>query len=458
MNPRSGTISRRGFLGGSLLATVGGLSPRLLEAADTKPTGPVSLSNLKLLGAPDEAYWSKVRTQFNLLDRMIFMNNGTLGPAPQVVLDTRARVEREVAEDPTNGYREEDREAVRAEVAKFVGATADEIALPRSTSEGMNLFAHGLDWRPGDEVLMCRHEHGGGIGPYRTLGERAGVQIQWIDIPSPPESVDQIVGLYEKAVTSRTRVILVSHITYVTGLVMPIRELSELARRKGLLLSVDGAHPVGMMEVNFTELGCDHYAAAGQKWLLAGTGTGICYVKKDVQDRIWPLMGWVDRKAEKPNERGARKYELTGQKHVPSVLGMAAALELQNTIGKAHIEARGRALGGRLRAGLKEIPGVKLWTSTDPRLSAALSSFSIGEVPMENVQRALMEQYGVYIRTMTTGNLNACRVSTHLYNMPDEVDRLLEGVRYIARHSQNYMAKPTAAAVDDEEGGLRWRA
>jgi len=225
-----------------------------------------------------------------------------------------------------------------------------------------------------------------------------------------------------------------------------------------LLLSVDGAHPVGMMDLNFTELGCDHYAAAGQKWLLAGTGTGICYVKKDVQDRIWPLMGWVDRKADKPTERGARKYELTGQKHVPSVLGMAAALELQNTIGKAHIEARGRELAGRLRAGLKEIPGVKLWTSTDPKLSAALTSFSVGEVPMENVQKALMEQYGVYIRTMTTGNLNACRVSTHLYNMLDEVDRLLEGVRYIASHSQNYMAKPTAAAADDEEGGLRWRA
>jgi len=448
-------ISRRGFISGSLVGTVGGLSARLL-GAETKPIGPAPLSSLKPLGAPDETYWRKVRTQFNLVDRMIFMNNGTLGPAPRVVLDANARVEREVAEDPTNGYRDEDRNAVRAEVAKFVGATPDEIALPRSTSEGMNIFTHGLDWKAGDEVLMCSHEHGGGIGPYRTLAERVGVKINWIDVPSPPESIDQTVGLFERAVTPKTRVILVSHITYVTGLVMPVKELSELAHRKGLLISVDGAHPVGMMEVNLAQLGCDHYAAAGQKWLLAGTGTGICYLKKDVQDRIWPMMGWVDREAKKPGDRGARKYELNGQKHAPSVLGMAAALELQNTIGKAPIEVRVRDLSQRVKLGLKEIPGVKLWTSMDPKLSAALTLFSVREVPMENVQKAMMEQFGVYIRTMTTGKLNACRVSTHFYNMPDEVDRLLEGVRHIAGHSESYMAKPTAAALYEEDGGLRW--
>ena len=122
----------------------------------------------------------------------------------------------------------------------------------------MNIFAHGLDWREGDEVLMNSHEHGGGRGPYLTLMERKGIRINVIELPSPPESTDQIVDLYEQAITSRTRAIMVSHITYVTGLMTPIKMLSEMAHQHGVLVSVDGAHPLGMIDLDFHEMGCDH--------------------------------------------------------------------------------------------------------------------------------------------------------------------------------------------------------
>jgi selenocysteine lyase/cysteine desulfurase len=434
-------MSRRHFLGGTA-AAVGAFSlrglPAALEAQSTVPPVAVPLSQLKPAGALDEAYWWKVRGQFNLVDGFTFMNNGTLGPTPRAVLETSERVAREISEDPSNGYREADRDVVRQHVAAFVGATVDEIALLRSTSEGMNVFTHGIDWRPGDEVLMCTHEHGGGTGPYRTLEARRGIKIKTIDVPAPPSSVDQIVSLYDKAITPKTRVIMVSHITYVTGLVMPVRELSDLAHRRGLLISVDGAHPVGMMEVSFKEIGCDHYSAAGQKWLLAGTGTGICYIRRDLQDQIWPLMGYVDPKSMAANVRGARKYESNGQKHVPSVLGMAAAMDLQETIGRKNIEARVRSLSQRVREGLEDIPGVKMWTSPDPRFSAALTLFSIRDIPMDNIVKAMMARERVFIRTMSTGNLNAVRVSTHFYNMPEEVDRLLRGVKYISENASKF--------------------
>jgi selenocysteine lyase/cysteine desulfurase len=433
-------MSRRGFLGGSMTAAIGGLAvgageARLRAFGGQALTPALSLDALKPTGTPNEAYWWKVRSQFNVVDGLTYMNNGTLGPMPRVVFEANDRYLREIMEDPTNGGRAEEVDKVREKVAQFVGVTADEIALTRSTTEGMNIFAHGFDWKAGDEVLYCTHEHGGGRGPFLNLEKRVGIKIVTIEVPSPPQGIDQIVGLFEKAITPRTKMIMVSHITYVTGLVMPIKELADLAHRRGLLLSVDGAHPLGMMDLDLKATGVDHYAAAGQKWLLCGTGTGVCYVKRDVQERIWALMG-------PPGDpkRGARKYEAFGQRDVPSVLGMSAALDFQLAIGKKNIEARDRALSTRLRAGLKDIPGVKLWTSNDPALSAGLTLFSVRDIPMANVVKAVMERDRIFIRTMGTGNLNACRASTHMYNMPEEIDRLINSVKYVAENSAKFMS------------------
>ena len=398
-----------------------------LGPSDLKPTGPL-----------DEAFWWKVRSQFNILDGMTFMNNGTEGPVPRCVTEANERVFREIAENPSNNYRREEVDVVRGLVAKFVNADPGEIALTRSTTEGMNIFTHGLDWKAGDEVLYCDHEHGGGIGPYTTLAKRVGIKPVVISIPSPPSSVDQIVGLYEKAITPRTKVIMVSHMTYVTGLVTPVKELADLAERRGLLISVDGAHPLGMMDLDVKAMNIHHYAAAGQKWMMCGTGTGVCYIRRDVQDRIWPLMGPPgDPKV------GAKKYEAFGQRDVPSVLGMTAAVEMQNAIGKKNIEARVRFLSARLRAGLKQIPGVKMWTSEDPTFAAGLTLFSVRDIPMANVQQAILNRDRIYIRTMSTGNLNAVRAATHIYNMPQEVDHLIASVKHVAENASRYMT-PTA--------------
>lgn len=437
MGTMSSGLSRRHFIGGSM-AALGGLSvgpvTRRFHTPLDAPSAALSLSDLRPQGAADEAYWRKIRSQFNLKDGLTFMNNGTLGPMPRVVFEATQRYMRELAEDPSDASRREELEILREAVAEFVGADADEIALTRSTTEGMNIFIHGLDWREGDEILMCSHEHRGGWGACRTLEERRGLAVKVIDLPSPPESADQIVSLYERAITPKTRLIVVSHITYVTGLVTPVKALSEMAHRRGVMISVDGAHPLGMLRLNFHDLGCDHYAASGQKWLLGHTGTGVCYIKRDMQEDCWQLMSY-------PNEErpGAREQEEVGQRNVPATFSMGAAMEFQNTVGRANIETRVRELALRLKRGLAEIPGVKLWTSMDPQLSAALTLFSVYHIPMDNVQSGILERDGIYIRTMTTGNLNACRASTHFYNNRDEVDRLVASVRYIAGHAAQYM-------------------
>lgn len=436
-------ISRRRFLGGSMAAAATGLAAGPWASAVDAPRAVPSLplDQLTLTGTPDEAYWWKVRSQFNIIDGMAFMNNGTQGPMPRFVFEENVRVLREIAEDPSNNYRNDELTEVRKKLAHFVGADPAEISYTRSTTEAMNIFSMGIDWKEGDEVVMNTHEHSGGYKGYMALEKRRGIKIKRIEVPSPPESIDQIVDIYEKAITPKTRVFLISHMTYVTGLVMPVKELSELAHRKGLLVTVDGAHPPGMLDLDFHDMGCDHYGAAGQKWLLCGTGTGMGYFKRDIQDDVWPLMGvggsmrdgkWV------PTE-GARRYEEYGQRNIPSALGMAAAVKFHKTIGKKNIETRVRQLSTRLKEGLKEIPGVKLWTSMDPKLSAGLTLFSIRDIPMDNIQKGIMDLDRVYIRTMRTGNLNGCRASTHFYNMPGEVDRLLKCVQHIAEHSSDYM-------------------
>lgn len=448
---RSFQVSRRRFLGGSA-AALGGLSTGLLgdvlQAQPKAPPRAMALAALKPSGALDEAYWWKVRGQFNVVDGLTFMNNGTYGPTPRVVLEALGKYERELAEDPTDNYRNEGRDDVRKRMAAFVGATADEIALTRSTSEGMNIFIRGLDWKAGDEVVYCTHEHGGGIQPLLQIEARYGVKLVKVDVPSPPESVDQVVKIYERAMTAKTRLIMVSHMTYVTGLITPIKELAALAHSKGALISVDGAHPLGMLDLNLAATGIDHYAAAGQKWLLAGTGTGVCYVKRDVQDKIWPLMGYADLKTAndpKAASYGARRYELGGQRNVPSFMAMAEAMEFHDAIGRKNVEARVRQLSTKLRAGLKGIPGVKMWTSEDPQFAAGLTLFSVHTIPMENVVKGIYDFNHVWIRTMATGNLNGVRAATHVYNTPDEVDRLLEAVTHVAKNASRYMSTTQAA-------------
>lgn len=256
-----------------------------------------------------------------------------------------------------------------------------------------------------------------------------------MDVPAPPGSVDQVVGLFEKAFTRRTRVLMVSYPTFVSGLLMPIRELAELAHRKGAIMSVDGAHSLGMLDLDMAAFGVDHYTTAGQKWLMAGTGTGLAYFRKDLQDRVW-----TDMLAEKdPPPAGARKYERAGQHNIPSILGMGVAADFQAAIGKANIQKRVRQLATRFKTGLHAIAGANCHTPMDDARSGGLTAFSVTGVPKAALQRAAMEREHIYI-VQSKLNDGSCRVSTHFYNTPDEVDRLLTVVRDVAANPAAYKA------------------
>lgn len=362
------------------------------------------------------------------------MNNGTLGPMPRSVYNTLARYYRVQVANPFDGYNllPAVLEPLRAKLAAFVGASPEEIALTSNTTEGLNFVVNGLDLKPGDEVLMSNLEHPGHIGPWKLKEKRAGIVIKEAALSPTARTVDEVVGAFAAAVTPRTRVISLSHTCFITGLILPLKELSRLARDKGLLILADSAHGIGMLDLDLHELGIDFFASSPYKWLGAPTGVGLLYVRKEALDKVLPTVvssGW-------DTNQNASKLDPSVQRSDAVLYALDAALDFNNRIGKSRIERRIKALAARLKQELAKVPGVKVHTPADPYLSAGLTAFSMGGTLEGRLVNYVREKYNLVVRT--TGNPKAgtfgIRVSTPIYISTKEVDLVVEGVRTLLSH------------------------
>jgi selenocysteine lyase/cysteine desulfurase len=383
--------------------------------------------------SPDGVYWDAIRDQFLFQDGLIMMNNGTVGPMPKPVFNTLMQTFKVQATKPVDvyAYLPSKKEAVRTRLAEFINASPDEVAIVRNTTEGMNFSANGLDMQEGDEVLISSMEHPGGTHPWKIKEARYGIKITEVPIGLPPQNVDEFVNAFRNAITPRTKVISVSHTVYISGLISPLKELSQMAHEKGILVAADSAHGLGMLDLDMKELGIDFFATSPYKWLGAPTGVGVFYVRKDVQDQLWPTIttsGW--------DQDTARKYETLGQRADALIIALGEALNFQNYIGRSRIERRIKALAGYLKQELKKIPGVKLHTPEDPYLSGGLTAFSIAGVDPQDIVDYVREKYNIVIRTVGSREAGTygCRVSTHMYCSYDMIDQLLEGIRTLVRH------------------------
>lgn len=385
--------------------------------------------------SPDGPYWEAIAKHFIFQDDFIMMNNGTVGPMPKPVFNTLTKYFRIQATNPYDFYNflPQKREEIRGRLARFINASPDEIVINRNTTEGMNLFANGLDIKEGDEVIISSHEHPGGIHPWKLKEKRYGIKVKEVTIGAPPKSVDEVIKAFKNAITPRTRVFSVSHTVYLTGLIFPVKELSELAHENNILVIADSAHGMGMLNIDVQQLGVDAFASSPYKWLGAPTGRGVLYVKKEIQDRLWPCIansGW-------DTHENARKFETLGQRAVALTFALGEAVDFQNRIGKERIERRIKSLAGYLKKELKGIPKVRLHTSTDPYLSGGLTALSIEGVKPEKIVNYLREKYNIVIRTIgrDRDNTRGVRISTHIYISRKHIDMVLEGVNYLVRNS-----------------------
>ena len=428
-----------------------------LAAAMAEAAGVRARASMRRVGqaagaaASDADYWAKVRAEFLLDPHVAYLNNGTLGPTPKPVLYTLIERYQRLASEtgPENSRLSPLAEDVRRKAAAFIGADVSEIALTRNTTEGMNFIASGLDLKAGDEVLLTFHEHPGGLQPWKLKAKRHGIVLKELKFPLPLNDPATVLNVFNDAITPRTKVISVSHTTYQTGTMMPVKQLAALARPKGILTVIDAAHPLGQMRLDMHDLGADYYAMSPHKWLDAPTGTGLLYMRRESQDRVWPTVvtsGWDDPK------RGASRFDRLSQRAWPLVLASGAAMDFQSAIGTDRIEKRVRTLHARLRQKISALPGVTVWTSPHAELCCALLGFSLPNLNNQAIVDTLLARHGTYVRTIAY-DLNAVRVSTHHYNTEEQVDRLIEGLQDILTNGVIPAKTTSPSDFDDESSG-----
>lgn len=441
-------ISRRGFLGGIIgaagVALVG--SRRVAAASASAPSGAIA--------PDDEARWRWVADQFLIRDGVAYMNTGTRGPSPRSVYDAQIEAIRASDVDRLSYaryvYNTEFRDELRTKMAKFLGCKPSEIAFTNNTTEGMAFGTNGPDLARGDEIVCTNHDHSSGAQPIHLRAARQGLTVKMVDVSSlrfhPPRSPDDIVAAIDAAISRKTKLISFCHVNYTDGCVLPVKEICDLARSKGILTLVDGAHPPGMMDLDLPALGCDMYAGACHKWLMGGMLTGIFYVREEIQERIWPTVysgpvnGLNMYGAEVDPRYAARlttaaRYEIHGSGNYAAGKSVDAALDFHNALTPAAVEARDRYMATRARNALKEINGVRVYSSDDPRLSCALVSFSVNGVEPARLSEMLWDRHQIYIRNVTHPEIDwdANRASLHIMVTSMDVDVLTGAVEEIAK-------------------------
>jgi selenocysteine lyase/cysteine desulfurase len=419
MNPRREFL-RRAAIGAAL---VGLPLARAEQAFAQDPP----LPPLSLLERDAERFWAALRGQWLLARDRINLNCGSVGCSPLPVV--RAMVdhifEGESFRDPAYpwfGYEENARlKALREKLAAFISCSRDELALVRNATEANNVVANGLDMQPGEEVLMTDQEHPGGRCVWEQKAARHGTAVRFVEVPRPPASAGEIVERFERAIGPKTRVLMFSHITTVTGVVLPARELCAMARRRGILTHVDGAHCIGQLPLDLHAMGCDFYAASPHKWLMAPKGTGFLYVREEHLEKLWVNIASGDWRN---FDLKAYRFSNFGTSNLSVMVGLAAALDFFDELGPARIYARQHELATRVRDRVRRYPQLRVANASADEFYGGMVSFE--PAAAGDLSAVVRECAARGIRI--AGGPERIRISTNIFTQPWELDAFFEAL------------------------------
>ncbi len=386
----------------------------------------------RLPEAGNESYWQMVKRQFPLEENLIYLNAANVCPASRLVLDRHVEYLRDFHANPSFQNRDkyaDMRESLRGKIARMLRVSADEIAITRNTSEGSNIVVKGVDLKPGDEILITDHNHPSNNDSWRVRAQRDGLVVRSLPVPIPAPSAEKLLADFARAITPRTRVIAITHVTSTTGIRYPAREIAALARKHGIYMHLDGAQTFGALDVNLGKIGCDSYSASAHKWLMGPLEAGILWVRAERIPQIWPSIvtaGWTD------HLKGARKFEVFGQRDDPRVVALEAAVDFISLIGMPAVESRMQALATRAKTQLKEMVSVELKTNIEPELSGGVVKFRVKSMPTKRAYDLLWERHRLAIAMTPAGDAEGLRFSPQIYNSMEEVDRAVAAVKEIA--------------------------
>jgi len=372
--------------------------------------------------------WKLVKYQFPVTQVKTYFNNGTMGPSPYPVIDTVNSYQNWME---TNGEYKGTEDA-RDRLGKFLGVSTDTISLTHNTTEGINLIAWGLPLKSGDEVIMTTHEHVGNAVPWLNRAKIDGIVIKPFE---PALTADENIARIQQLITPKTRVIAIPHITTTTGTRFPAKEIAELGKQQGVWVFLDGAHGPGILDLNLDEMGVDFYAASTHKWMCGPNGTGFLYIKSSLLDTVqvhhvgaYSDTGWelsLTQQQLNGYVPTAHRYDYATQ-NAALFQGVCAAIDFWELLGKTEVEARVLELSGYLQQGLLEVGDkVEMLTPQEQQSRSGMVTFRLKDMPYREFGKiAAKEKFR--IRLVPESGLDAIRISTHVYNDFDDIDRFVQ--------------------------------
>lgn len=426
-NQRRDFIKKLGLFAGA--AAVTSINTEAWSNINSHSSSFSNLDSAELAG--NEDFWYQVQKAYRQSPHFINLEAGYFSPQALEVMEGQLENISMINEQPSYYMRTrqwEDRKAIKEMVAEFGGVSSEEIVVTRNTTESLNTIILGYPWEKGDEAIINVQDYPNMLEAFYMAAKRYGVVNKYVDLPLHPKSDEEIVNIYEKAITSKTRVILVTHMINISGQILPVKKICDMAHSHGVEVIVDGAHTFAQLDFKIPDLGGDYYGASLHKWLCCPLGLGLMYIKKDKIKKIWPLFG--DTVAP---EDSIDKFERTGTLPLSSNRTIANALKFHNSIGSERKQDRLYYLKNYWTEKVKDIDGVTLNTPYSKERSCAISNIALEGYTPNELADALMNNYRIFTVAINNEAVKGVRVTPHLYTTIDELDLMVKAIGELAK-------------------------
>ena len=317
----------------------------------------------------------------------------------------------------------ENKKKAAARLAEIGGCSADEIIITRNTTESLDMIIGGLDWKPGDEAIMAEQDYGAMLDMFKLAAKRYGIVNKVISVPNLPQTDDEIVNLYAGAITDKTKLIMVCHMINITGQILPVRKICDIAHSRGVQVMVDGAHTFGHFKFSIPDLNCDYYGSSLHKWLSVPLGSGLLYVKKENIGKVWPLLAPGEIR-----EDDISRLNHIGTHPVHTDLAIFDAIDYYNMIGAERKEARLRYLQHYWTDKVRNMPHIILNTPADPARSCGIANVGIKEMKPKDLADVLYKTYRIYTVPIDGANVHGCRITPNVYTTTEDLDVLVKAL------------------------------
>ena len=380
--------------------------------------------------AADDKFWNQIRTQYMLKPDYINLENGFYNFIPQPTLEKYIQHIRDINYQGSYYMRtvqRDNKKRMAAKLAAVAGCSPEELIITRNTTESLDLVIAGQDWKAGDEALMAIQDYGSMLDMFEQVSKRYGVVLNKVSIPNLPASDEEIVSLYEKAITPKTKLLMIPHMVNITGHILPVRKICDMAHSKGVEVMVDGAHAFAHIQYKISELDCDYYGTSLHKWMSVPLGAGFLFVKKEKIAKTWPLIG--DGTTDLSD---IRRLNHIGTHACATDLTIEDAIDFYNMIGAERKEKRLRYIQQYWTSRVKNVPKIIINTPTDDKRSCGIANVGIAGMTPADLAKRLMDEHKIFTVAIDTANVHGCRITPNVYTSLEELDAFVAALKKLA--------------------------